>query len=390
MREIQALFVYPALVVGGAERQLVHLVGALHTRGFLSTVMTLKGKGQFFDELCARRFPVFYAGMRSRWDVAGMVRALRLARRASPDIVVTHGTDAQVVGHVVARLLGVPHLTVEHGGPGLRRALHRRILLRLLAPHVDSIVAVADAQVAMLEQFGFRADGIIVIPNGTLRPIPARDRASVRAELGIDATEVAVLMAATLRVEKRSRLFVEAIAHARRTLPTIRGVIAGGGPEFEVTSRRAAELGGTVVLGERNDVPDLIGASDIVCLTSTAEGHPMIVLEAMALGRPVVATAVGGLPSVVTADTGLLVKDASSSSIGDAIVALARRPDLRLRMGRSAEASYLHRYTVDRMADRYAALIRKMVATNDTRRRGRYGQATHGEVKRVGADGTTT
>ena len=167
---LRATFVYPTLTVGGAERQLALLAPALRERGIDSTIVTLKHEGRFFHELRDAGFPVFFAAMRSRADVRGARRAAATVRRAAPDIVVTQSVDAQVIGHGIARWLGVPHLTIEHGGPGLRRAPHRRVLVRLVAPHVDRVVAIAAAQVPTLRSSGFRADGIVVIPNGSPEP----------------------------------------------------------------------------------------------------------------------------------------------------------------------------------------------------------------------------
>lgn len=358
---MRAVFVQSTLTVGGAERQLALLVPALQQRGIDSTIVTLKHRGRFFEELAGQGFPVRFAAMRSRADLRGALRALRLTRAARPDIVVTQSTDAQVIGHGIARRLGVPHLTVEHAGPGLRRAIHRRLLLRLVAPRVDGVVAVTAAQLPTLSAFGFAPDRVTVVPNGTPEPIVQRRRDIVRAELEVPLDETLVLLAAALRPEKRATLFVEAVAHARKHGVAIHGVVAGAGPEFTRVEARARELGGTRVLGNRDDVPDLIDAADAVCLTSSAEGLPMIALEAMALGKPVVSTAVGGLPDVISRDTGVLVESQTAAAFGDALVDLARRSAAREAMGRAARLEYERHYTAERMADDYADVITSLV-----------------------------
>jgi glycosyltransferase involved in cell wall biosynthesis len=363
---LRAAFVYPTLTVGGADRQLALLVRELRERQIDSTIVTLKHEGRFFHELRDDGFPVSFAAMRTRADARGARRAAETVRRAGPDVVVTQSVDAQVIGHWIARRLHVPHVTIEHGGPGLRRAFHRRVLVRLVAPHVDQAIAIAAAQVPTLRAFGFRSDRIVVIPNGSPEPHVLRARDVVRAELGVGPGDTVALLAATLRPEKRATLFVEAVAHARDRLPSLRGVVAGGGPDLEAARGRAAALEGTVVLGERDDVADLISAADLVCLTSVAEGLPMIVLEAMALARPVVSTAVGGIPDVVTPDLGLLVDDGTPAAIGDALVSLATDPDRRRAMGLAARASYEASYTVGRMADDYAAVLRRLVEETQT------------------------
>ena len=101
---------------------------------------------------------------------------------------------------------------------------------------------------------------------------------------------------ATLRPEKRAEVFVEAVRRGHAQEPRLRGAIVGGGPQLAHVQSLAAEAPDVVrALGERSDVPDLIEAADVVCLTSSFEGLPMTVLEAMALSRPVVAMRVGGI-----------------------------------------------------------------------------------------------
>lgn len=299
-----------------------------------------------------------FVGMHSRLDLRGLARAYRLWR-LRPDIVFTSSVDAQVLGRLVAARAGAAHITVEHGGAGLPRSLHRRMLVRGVAPRIDRVVAVSATQLDELRTLGFRADRITVIPNGIPAPVPARPREGVRAELGLAEDEVLALLVATLRPEKRADLFVEAVRRAYGREPRLRGVIAGGGPELErVRSLAAQEPGVLSVLGERDDVPDLIAAADVVCLTSTFEGLPMTVLEAMALSRPVVASKVGGIPDAITdGRTGLLIPTGDSEAFADALVVLTSDPDLRRSMGEAAQIDYRQRYTLETMAERYGEVL---------------------------------
>lgn len=303
-----------------------------------------------------------FVGMRSRLDFRGLARAYRLWR-LEPDVVFTSSIDAQVVGELVARRAGAAHVTVEHGGAGLPRALHRRLLVRAVAPRIDRTVAVSATQLDELRRLGFKSERITVIPNGIPTPRPARPREAVRAELGAGEDDVLALLAATLRPEKRADAFVAAVRRAHAHEPRLRGVIAGGGPELARVSSLANEDPGVVsVLGERSDVADLIEAADVVCLTSSFEALPLTVLEAMALSRPVVATEVGGIPDAIDdGRTGRLVPPADTEAFADALVSLAREPALRRAMGEAARADYRERYTLEAMADRYAEVLGALV-----------------------------
>jgi hypothetical protein len=192
----------------------------------------------------------------------------------------------------------------------------------------------------------------------------------VRAELDLAEDAVLALLVATLRPEKRAEAFVAAVRRAHDQEPRLRGVIAGGGPQLAQTRSLAAEAPGVVrVLGERHDAADLIAAADVVCLTSTFEGLPMTVLEAMALSRPVVATRVGGIPDAVTnGRTGMLVPPGNTAAFAEALVELAREPALRRTMGEAASVDYRERYTLEAMAERYAEVLDALVDNGGDRR----------------------
>jgi len=362
---VRVLFLYSTLTVGGSERQVAHLVPALRARGFATEVATLRHRGRHYEELLAAGIPMTFAGMRSRLDVPGLVRAYRLWR-LRPDIVFTSSIDAQVIGEAVALRAGARHVTVEQGGAGIPRSLHRRLLVRLVAPRIDRVVAVTATQVEELAALGFRRDRITVIPNATPRPSCDRSRQEVRAELGLADDDVVALFLATLRPEKRVELFVDAVVRARREEPRLRAVVAGGGPQLELLRRLAASSPEAVrVLGERSDVGNLIEASDLLCMTSSFEGVPLSVVEAMALGRPVVAMRVGGLVELVDdGRTGRLTPPGDVDAFARALVEVAREPPDALRaLGEAGREEFERRYTLERMVDSYADLLRCAVAS---------------------------
>lgn len=344
--------------MGGRERQLALLLPELRARGFDPYVATLRHRGPHFEALERQGIRTQFVGMRSRLDLPGIVRAYRLWRM-KPDIVFTSSIDAQVLGELVALRAGAPHVTVEHGGAGLPRARHRRLLLRAVAPRVNRVVAVSATQLDELQRLGYRGERITVIPNGIPPPVPSRPRDAVRAELGLAEDDVLALLVATLRPEKRADVFLEAVRRAHSREPRLRGAIAGGGPQLERVRSLAGKTPGVVrVLGERGDVPDLIAAADLVCLTSTAEGLPLTILEAMALSRPVVATRVGGIPDAVTdGRTGTLVPAGDTDAFAEALVQLARDPALRRTMGEAAGADYRERFTLAAMSEQYGEVL---------------------------------
>jgi glycosyltransferase involved in cell wall biosynthesis len=359
----KVMFVCPNLGAGGAERQWAILAPGLRERGFDVSVLTLDGRGCYFEELRARGVPVACAGLRHRADPIGLSRAVRLAGPRS-SAVLTRGVSAHLVGHVLARRQRAAHIVTEHLGhdPDGLRALrrHQRLLLRPLRPRADAVVAVAASQTADLERDGYRRGAIRVIVSGVADDPPVRQREALRAELGVAPGAFLAVLVAALRPEKRAAVFAEQVAAAHRVEPSVQGLVVGDGPDAPAVARAAARPGDGAVrmLGFRADAVDVMHAADVVCLTSAVEGLPMSALEAMSVARPLIATRVGDLPAVVEdGRTGLLISPERPSELAGAVVALARDPARAAELGRAGRARQQRSFSLDAMTRGYAELL---------------------------------
>jgi glycosyltransferase involved in cell wall biosynthesis len=359
----RVLFLYSALQVGGAERQLALLVLGLRDRGFTPIVATLRARGRFYDELAGAGVECHFVGMRSRWDLRGALRGYRLWK-LRPDLVVTVSVDAQVIGQAIAERSRVPHVTVEHGGPGIYRGRHREFLARLVARRVDRVVVVSPSQVPDLHRLSFRPDAIRIVPNGSAPIAAGRSRAETRSELELESDDVVATLVAGLRPEKRPDVFVDAVLRANARNPRIRGLVVGGGRLLADVQKQAEGGGGAVlVLGERADVADLMNASDAVCFSSDVEALPVAVLEAMALAKPVVSTDVGGIrDAVVPGETGWRVPRQDTEAFAAALLEVARDAREAEQRGERGRERYVAQFTVDAMIDRYAELFARAAA----------------------------
>jgi glycosyltransferase involved in cell wall biosynthesis len=365
-RPPRVLFVCSGLTIGGAERQWSLLIPPLRAGGYVVSVLTLVAEGPYFDALVRAGVPATCARMRGRLDVGGLRRAFR-HWRTKPDLVVTHSINAHVVGHLIARRAGVPHVTTEHGGPGIPTRFHRRALTRLVGPRVDRAIAVSASQIPRLTAFGYDPGRIRVVPNAVPEPTATVPPVEMRSGLGIAPGEFLAVLAARLRPEKTAHVFVRAVLDAHRREPRLRGLVVGGGPDLE-RLRRLAGSGGIVrVLGERSDVDDILGAADAVCLSSRAEGVPMIVLEAMALGKPVVATDVGGIPEAVEHGvTGLLVPPGDEKAFAEALIVLATDRARTERLGAGALQRSRDVFGFGRMIAGYSAVFEEVLRESAT------------------------
>jgi glycosyltransferase involved in cell wall biosynthesis len=357
----RALFICPTLTVGGAERQWATLIPSLRDRGFTSLVTTLNHRGHFFDVLSSTDGVETRAiDMRSRFDVRGAIRAIRLSAWL-PDVVVTQSIDAHVLGHLVAMKASVPHVAVEHGGPGLARRRHHAPLYRWVAPRTDSIVAVSESQISDLLALGYQRSRIDVIPNGIDPPHVALDRVAARTLARADGDDFLAVFVATLRPEKRVERFIEAVASAHRGDSRIRGLVVGGGPELARAQTLAGETPAVEVIGYREDIGSFVAAANVVCLTSDVEANPISLLEAMALGIPVVATDVGGVREVVEDEAGILVPAGDVAATAAALRDLAANPERATTLGAAGLRRYQDRYTAGTMSGAYADLLRQVM-----------------------------
>jgi glycosyltransferase involved in cell wall biosynthesis len=343
---------------GGAERHWATLVPALRERGVEAGVLCLAGEGPFFGELRARGVPVTSIRMRGRLDVGGWRRALACAA-TEPDVVVSRGVSAQLVGARIARRARARHVLNEHtpvraDGQLVPPRPHQRVLTRLATLGVDAVIAVSESQVEPLRALGYR--GVTVVPNGVFEA----DVAGVAPSPEFASDGFAALCVSGLRPEKRVDVFVAAVRAAREENAEINGYVAGEGREDGRLAALAAGSG-VELLGVRTDVRELMRAAGAVCLTSEAEALPMSVLEAMALGRPVIATSVGGTAdAVVDGETGFLAEPGDVGAVTGALVALASDPGRAAAMGAAGRRRQRERFGGEAMVDGYVEALREI------------------------------
>jgi glycosyltransferase involved in cell wall biosynthesis len=359
----RVVFVCPNLEAGGAERQWATLLPGLAGLGFDVSVITLDGRGPYFDELEAGGTQIACAHLRHRADPIGLARVVRLAGPRS-SVVVTRGVSAHLVGQALARRQRAAHVVTEHLGPDPLRMRayrrHQRLLLLPLRPRVTAVVAVAASQRDHLVRDGYPAGAVRVIPNGVAGDPPVGDRATLRAELGVAPGSFLAVLVAALRPEKRATAFVEQVTAAHAADPSIQGLVVGDGPDAAAVARAVERSGGAVrMAGYRADALDVMHAADVVCLTSAVEALPMSVLEAMSVARPVIATAVGGVPEVVThGETGLVISSERLTEMADALAVLASDRDRAAALGRAGRVRQRQAFSIDAMTAGYAELLR--------------------------------
>lgn len=314
-------------------------------------------------------------------DVSALRQVIAVIRRVRPHIVHTHTAKAGALGRVAAWLCRVPvivhtyHGHVLHGyfSPGRTRVFAG--IERALARVSDALVTVSPKVRDELLAFGVgRVEQYHVVPLGfDLDRFTHADtkRGELRAELGVDAGALVVGIVARLVPIKHYELFLEAAALVRERRPDARFVIVGDGECRAALETLAARLnlGGHVhFLGWRADLDRIYADLDLVALTSKNEGSPVALIEAMAAGRAVVATEVGGVADVVAdRETGRLVPAPPAGTaimFADALLSLAEAPALRESLGREGRHRVLARYGASRLVQDIEALYGTLVAAH--------------------------
>lgn len=355
------MFVGPNLRIGGAERHIATLLPMLDRSRFTASVVCIGERGELLDPLEAAGFRVRALHRGKLGAVLALGQLVREMRRTRPDVVVVRGFNAELLGRVAARLAGVPHSVVwVHNCGDLRpRSLLQRLSERLLQPLTSAYFGVAHGQLPYLTgELGVPEHKIRIIQNGIdpeqfpFTPSPVRD-AGLRAELGVGADDVIVGIVAVLRPEKDHATFLRAAKLVAERVPGARFLVVGDGPERDTLTREVTELGisdRVVFTGSRADVARLIALMDVSVLSShTIECFPMALLEAMAIGRPSVCTAVGGIPEMIEEGrTGHVVPARDPQALADRLVGLLEQPARARSMGQAARRRLESEFTLER------------------------------------------
>jgi glycosyltransferase involved in cell wall biosynthesis len=307
-------------------------------------------------------------------DLLAFVRLYRIFRNWKPDIVHTHTAKAGAVGRAAAFCAGVPVVIHTFHGHVLRgyfsppaEAVFRAIE-KLLARATDRIVTLSPALKADL--VGMRIappEKIVIVPLGMdLEPLirGVQRRGELRAELGLEPNQPLIGIVGRLVPIKNHRLFLEAARSMVNSGSPARFVVVGDGGLRPALEALAAELGiasRVNFLGWRMDMAAVYPALDLLALTSDNEGTPVAVIEAMAAGVPVVATAVGGVPDVIRdGETGTLVPPGDAGGLAEAWLESLAGGEGVERMKLRAREDVIRRFGRERMISAMADLYRNL------------------------------
>ena len=360
---IKIVHVLHSFEVGGLENGVVNLMNNLDGERYAHVVCCITRSGRLAGRLTRQNIQIIEMGKKEGSNFALPFRLARLFSKLRPQIVHTRNWGA-LDGIAGAWLAGVP--TMVHSEHGLtmsevnqnnrRRLLVRRALLSL----VDHIVIVSGAQRPWLEQtIGIPRRKITRICNGVSldRFSSGRSREKARADLHLQRTDFVIGTVGRLDPIKDQGSLIRALSALAASYPHTRLLIAGSGPSRGELGELTSRLGLTDkvhFLGERDDIPGLLPSMDVFVLPSLSEGISNTILEAMASGLPVLATAVGGNTElIVDGETGILIPKQDLGALTRALEIYLNNPPLAVCHGKAGQLRAREHFSLAKMVSAY-------------------------------------
>jgi len=345
---------------GGAERMLASLATELQAAGSHNVVIApAGGEGWLAGELRGTGVQVELFRLDRPLSPTFARWLAETLRRHQVALAHSHEFTMAVYGAWAARRARAAHVFTMHGSRYYAERWRRRIALRVAAMLSDSVVTVSHILAQHLRRdLWLNPARIVTIPNGA-RHTPVA-RSSLRDELQLTDTDQLAVAVGNLYPVKGHAYLLEGLSLLSDRFPRLHVAIAGRGELEQSLRARARELNVANrfhLLGLRSDVGNVLAAADVFVLPSLSEGVPLALLEAMMAARPIVASAVGEVPTVLNGGrTGSLVPPQDVGALAGAIADLLGDPARARGMGAAAAARAAEFYTLNAMIDRYAAL----------------------------------
>jgi glycosyltransferase involved in cell wall biosynthesis len=355
------------LMTAGAETVATRIALGLDPNRFESIICSTRPSAPHHVAAAhAAGIEVLELNRRSRLDLWRWRPFVRMLRSGRIDIVHTHKFGSNIWGALLTPRTRLPVLLAHEHSWSYEGTLHRLIDRELIARRAERIVAVSPTdKMRMIELERIPENKVVFIPNG-IPDRPPGDGERTRKRLGLAPSDAIVGTVCGLRPEKELKTAVRALGMLAPLRPNLRFVVVGDGSERRSLDRLADELGvQTLFLGHRpnDEVPDLVAAMDVLVLSSRFEGMPLALLEWMAAGKAIVASRVGGIPSIVEdGQEAILVPPRDHVGFAQGIARLLDDPSERRRLGDAARLRQRAEFRFQGTLDLLEALYEQLYA----------------------------
>lgn len=351
---------------GGPEKQIVSHAHVLDKNRFRFVLISFVENGQPNELLDnARRVGLDVVELHTdkAFDPSAVFRLNRILADRHVNILCSHGYKANVIGRLATWIAGIPHLAVSRGWTAENRKIRfYEMLDRFFLRHANRVVAVSNGQRKKILKLGISPERVAVIHNAidVSAVTVSEQKSSIRQELGIPQDAVLVVSAGRLSPEKNHTAMIEAARAVCATRRDIYFAVFGEGflrADLEARISRAGLKGRFFLPGFRRDILNLFREIDIFMLPSFTEGLPNVALEAFAVSKPIVATAVGGTPEVVQHGiSGFLTNPEDIQTMTGHLLQLAESRELRSQMGEAGRRFVAEHFGFERQTKNYVEL----------------------------------
>ncbi len=362
---------------GGTEKLVYQMALALK-KNYEIIVCTLEDIGLYGQALRKAGIPVYPLFREPGVDLNIVFSLLRIFFKH--EVSLLHAHQYSPYFYAVLAKFFYPQVKIifqEHGRhyPEIDKPLRKLVNRFFFQPLTAAIVAVShEVKERLIRYEGLSKKRIRVIYNGIEDVIllSPEEKRELRRKWGFSDTQVVAATVGRFDPIKNLPLFLKALALARTQIPALRGLLIGDGPEMPALKGLCHKLGlkeAVIFTGYREDAVKLLQMADIFVLSSLSEGTSLALLEAMACGLPLIATAVGGNPEIIAdGKSGLLVPNQNLPALAAALLILAQDPVLRQRMGQKARQIFEKKFTFQKMLASYQDLYQEILP-NKTRAR---------------------
>ncbi|MDZ7859882.1 MAG: glycosyltransferase [Candidatus Krumholzibacteriota bacterium] len=368
-------FLASSLVTGGAEVIVRDLAEYISYTGFEVQFLCLHRPGQIGRELIDSGFEVKSGISRGRFDFGTYFRLFRIFNKNKEAVLFSLDHHNAIFWGALAAKAARLNKTVLslHSTRLSGEDRNFNIIDRLVLPVYKKIIALSKRHAEYLvEEEGINKGRVTIINNGVdihrFHPIDSEgERKEYKRKFSIPENNLAVTIVAAIRPEKNHDIFLDAAFSISKKRRDITFIIAGDGKGRMRLEKKVDEMSikdRVIFLGNRNDIPEILSATDISVLCSDMEILPLTVLEAMSAGLPVISTDVGSLSEIIrNGRDGVLIDSKDAVSLAGAIEKLADDKGTRLEMGKSARERILERFTKKTMLKQYKKLFKELSFT---------------------------
>jgi len=363
---LKVLHLLQGLNIGGLEKVVISLVKRVDKERYTPSLCCFDNLGPLVSSI-PKGIKVHLLQRKQGIDYWYPLKLARLLKSEGIQILHLHNSTAFFYGTIAGKIARIPAIIyTEHARDSLPD-VRIRITEKVLSYFIDKAVVVADyLKHNLIKYQWFNPLKITVIPNGVdeeeFKDLPEGER--VKRELGLSPDQKVIGMIARLDPIKNHWCLLRAMQRIAREFQNVVLLIVGDGPLKEelISMIRDYGLQGRVfLLGARDDIPRILTAIDIFVICSKSEGLPMTLIEAMASGKAIVASRIGGIPEIIKNKiNGILVSSGNPEELAESISSLINKPELMEELGLVAKKTFCSRFTLQSMVQSYEDIYMKI------------------------------